>query len=201
MKYFIPLLAVILVLACGTETKEDTQQIDTEQALIDNNEEHHVDSLLKIGGNITSETQSVLLQNVTAAMQSGGKEHAVRYCNLKATDLVDSLSKLYECEIYRISEKNRNPNNAPKTELDKKMLKMFAESNNVQDKDVIHNDGKHIYYQPIFIQKGACMNCHGDIHTAISEEFYAVIKDKYPDDKAIGYNMGDLRGTWKIVFN
>lgn len=204
MKYLIPFLILILAVSCGQKEQENTENMQektNETTTEMTNEEHHVDSLLKVGGNITSATQDVLLKNVSQAMGSGGKEHAVRFCSLKATDLVDSLSNLYKCEIFRISEKNRNPNNAPHNDLDQKMLKKFAESNDVHSKEVIHVDDKHVYYQPIFIQKGACMVCHGEVGTIVPDEFYAVINEKYPEDKATGYKMGDLRGAWKIVFN
>jgi cytochrome c551/c552 len=42
-----------------------------------------------------------------------------------------------------------------------------------------------------------CIKCHGG-KTDITESTQKMIAQKYPNDKAIGYQMGDLRGMWKI---
>ena len=56
----------------------------------------------------------------------------------------------------------------------------------------------YTYYSPI-IMSGFCLNCHG------SKEFiggtYEYILSLYPDDLAIDYRSGDLRGLWRIDFN
>ena len=52
------------------------------------------------------------------------------------------------------------------------------------------------YLKPIVIQ-AECLNCHGNRENMISN-VKDLIAQKYPRDKATGYNVGDLRGAVSI---
>ena len=65
----------------------------------------------KKGEGITNLAQAILLGNVSKAMQQGGPEYAVEFCNLKASLIMDSLNSSNQCIISRVSDKNRNPDN------------------------------------------------------------------------------------------
>ena len=47
-------------------------------------------------------------------------------------------------------------------------------------------------YKPLMINKKVCLKCHGDI---TNEKLKNTIAKKYPEDKATGYKMGDIRGA------
>ena len=58
------------------------------------------------------------------------------------------------------------------------------------------DDGRVGYAEPLVIQD-LCLTCHGE---AIAPEVAAVIAAKYPEDRATGYRVGDLRGlAWAEV--
>jgi len=42
------------------------------------------------------------------------------------------------------------------------------------------------------------LNCHGEPGKEISEETLQKLNELYPEDKAIGHQIGDLRGMWSI---
>ncbi len=153
---------------------------------------------MSLGGSITTQVQAVLLNNVSEAMGKGGPAYAIDYCNLNAMPLTDSMSKAFHVEIQRLSDKNRNPVNAITSDPDLKAWskisadkKAFAELNEA---------GDVLYYKPIFSGMPACIKCHGGDND-IAADALQLIEEKYPDDKATGYQMGDLRGMWKIKFN
>jgi hypothetical protein len=52
------------------------------------------------------------------------------------------------------------------------------------------DSGKIGYAEPLVIQE-LCLTCHGE---AIAPEVAAVLAAKYPEDRATGYRVGDLRG-------
>jgi cytochrome c len=63
-------------------------------------------------------------------------------------------------------------------------------------------DSAHLLYtKPIVINNALCLNCHGEVGAAVTEETYALIREKYPNDNATGHQMGDLRGMWSITFS
>jgi hypothetical protein len=55
------------------------------------------------------------------------------------------------------------------------------------------------YFAPIFM-KGQCLKCHGSLGADINDTTYAIIKEHYPNDQAIGFEEGELRGIWSINF-
>jgi hypothetical protein len=151
------------------------------------------------GNEITNLAQSVLLANVAQAMQTGGPVYAVEFCNLKASSITDSLNLANNCEISRVSAKNRHPENNLKTEADKNLWAIF-EAGMVTD-TLIQENKKLVYYKPIKTALPACLKCHGvtgsDIDQATSEK----LQKLYPNDLATGYKLNDFRGLWKIKFD
>lgn len=152
-----------------------------------------------LGDSIADTSQKALLSKVSAAIKKGGTEYAVEFCNLNAVPLTDSLSKVYNVEIQRITDKNRNRENMLKTETDRKTLAYFKENTDASG-FLAEENGTSVYYKRINLAMPTCIKCHGvpekDINTATMKK----ILEKYPTDKAIGYAMGDFRGMWKLTF-
>jgi len=150
---------------------------------------------LALGDSIAKEAQSAFLQNVASAIKTGGPAYAVDFCNTHALQITDSLAQLHHVSLQRKSDKNRNPENALETETDRQAWERVrsGKSHFVQkdDKGVIY------YYKPISIAMPACLTCHGR-KDEIAPEARKAIAEKYPHDKAFDYQMGDLRGMWKM---
>jgi len=154
------------------------------------------------GNKISNTTQKVLLTNVGKAMKDGGSKNAVSFCNLKASTIVDSLNHVYNCEIYRVSAKNRNPQNALQGKTDEEIWDFF--SNNISKAfprdTIIAFKGEMVYYKPIKMGMETCLKCHGIPGEDIDAETYAELQKLYPNDLATGYRLNDFRGLWKIRF-
>ncbi len=154
--------------------------------------------LTQKGNEITGLAQSVLLANVGKAMQTGGPVYAVEFCNLKASSTIDSSNRANNCEISRVSAKNRNPENNLKTAADKNLWVIFE--NGLVNDTLLRENKKLVYYKPIKTAMPACLKCHGvpgsDIDEATSEKLLSL----YPNDLATGYHLNDFRGLWKIEF-
>ena len=186
MRNMTIILVFFLLFSCGQNNKALKQEY------------------LKKGTEIASLTQKELLKNVSSAMKKGGPEYAIEFCSLKALVLKDSLSKLNNCQIKRISNKYRNPFDMPRTETEKEQLEKyeqeFSEGKSLQPN--VHIFKNEIeYYKPILLAKEACLKCHGDPGSHISEGTLAKIKERYPSDLAVGYALDDFRGAWKITFS
>jgi len=155
------------------------------------------------GKEIASLTQSELQKNLKAALQEGGPIHAIKYCNINVTPLMDSLSKFLSYDIKRISLKNRNPKNAAVGVQEKILLNNFLESS-LEGKflrdTLIAFEGALMYYRPIMIGMEACLKCHGRVGKDINTETMLALIDLYPEDKATNYRMGEFRGVWKVIF-
>ena len=137
-------------------------------------------------------------------MQEGGPVHAVSVCSDTALDLTNSYSMKNNVGIKRVSFKNRNPLNVP-DEFEKTALlkfeKMLAEEKLTNDEIIIekvkNEEGEFVRFAKPIIIEGACLLCHGS-ESEVNPEVSELIKSNYPNDKAVNYKMGDLRGIISI---
>ncbi|MCB9233574.1 MAG: DUF3365 domain-containing protein [Bacteroidia bacterium] len=154
------------------------------------------------GLDIIGPSQQVLGGKLKAALEAGGVQHAVQYCNIAAFPLMDSLSQTYQVKIRRTSLKARNPKDAPDA-AEREMLESFTARYHAGESldPVIRNleGGKKGFYAPILVQE-MCLKCHGIKGTDIADADYAIISDLYPKDLATEYKSGDLRGIWSLTF-
>jgi hypothetical protein len=156
----------------------------------------------EIGRKVLKTSFLTLTSEVSNAMKEGGVQHAVRYCNLKAYPLIDSLSEQYNVSIKRVAQKYRNPDNLMRP-FEQELFMDYDSRNkqkeSIMDKVVLSSDNYLEYYAPIILTS-PCMACHGSPGVDMSDEDYQMIKALYPEDRATGFVPGDLRGMWRIRF-
>ncbi len=185
--FLLPFLAFAFI-ACNEDNQDSTSREVTDDDLA---------MYLQLGDSIANNAQATLLQNVAAAIQQGGTDFAVEFCNTRAIPLTDSVGQAYEVSLQRLSDKNRNAENAIETGIDKEAWEEIVSERKHFIKQ--NEEGKIFYYKPIMIGMETCLKCHGS-KDDISSSTQKIIAEKYTADKAIGYQMGDLRGMWKIGF-
>jgi hypothetical protein len=182
----------ITILACrNSDEKTNTTE--------NNFQQNTTDTLYYInkGKEIAQASFSTLSNKLKQAIQNGGIENAISYCNIHALPLTDSLSNVFGVKIQRISHKPRNiKNTADSSEL--KIINNYILSHN-EKPTLVTNKSNVIFYAPIYT-KPLCLTCHGTVGGTINSSTYEKIKTLYPDDKATGFKIDDLRGLWKITF-
>lgn len=185
----LPLLALVaLFISCNSKkTLQSYSQLDTTYISRGN-------ALAKI----SFETLSGELQK---AMQRGGIDSALYYCNLHAYSITDSLSSVHNASIKRVSTKVRNPHNKA-DELASFMIKGFgidvSEGNTITPKLVLKDDSV-LFFKPIITQP-LCLTCHGTPGKEVAFSTDSTIQKLYPHDKAVGYKNNEVRGVWRIAF-
>lgn len=137
-------------------------------------------------------------------MQTNGIVAAVSVCSDTAQVLTNNYGVNKGIYIKRVSFKFRNNNNKP-DEFETKALKYFEElksngklTDTTEYMEVVDKEGvKNVrYLKPITIQ-APCLGCHGTLDQIVPE-VQTMLQTKYPDDKAKGYQMDDLRGAVSI---
>ena len=105
-------------------------------------------------------------------------------------------------DLRRISDKFRNPHNAP-DEIDNEALAYFrtyrAEHDSLPNYYLVKEASDVRYYQPLVTQP-LCLNCHGKVDK-MDVDVVKAIRAIYPDDMAVGYAPGDLRGLIRVTMN
>lgn len=202
---FLLVLSTGFLISCNqqvskTENKSDENSIEEVLAGAKPAQDTTLEAYRRQGKEIVKETFSALNAQLKAALQRDGVPHALKFCNLAAIPITDSLASLYDVDIKRVSLQNRNPDNAPdalEESLISTLEKLMVASFNMV---VLDQDENPVYIQPILLAD-QCLQCHGQPGKDITTENYEIIKSLYPDDLATGYSSGDLRGIWRIRFN
>ncbi len=189
MKYIMYLLSFIfLLMACSKAPQEQAvEKIDS--------------TYLSQGNKIVKISFETISGELQKALANGSIESALRYCNVNAYPITDSLATSFQVSIKRLSDKNRNLRN--KTDkMGDFMMKGFgidlSEGNDLSPKLVLKDDSV-IFYKPIITQ-ALCLNCHGVPGKDITFSNDSLIQALYPRDKAVGYQVNQLRGLWRIGF-
>ncbi len=144
-----------------------------------------------LGGALKTELQAKMKEDPTGIA-------AATFCKDSAVSITKEVNtKLPEyASVRRTSLKIRNKDNKADA-TDDKVMKDYVEA--IEAKQYNPNDSIKVVeegdttrvYKSLFVQK-ACLKCHG---TSVSPEITTLIKEGYPDDKAIDLFEGDLRGV------
>lgn len=188
MKNPIILLAFVVLISCNSKkTLQSYSQLDT--------------TYISRGNKIAKLSFETLSGELQKALQQGGIDSALHYCNLNAYPLTDSLSVTHEASIKRMSNKARNPKNKA-DELATFMIKGFGndlnEGNTLTPKLVLKDDSV-LFFKPIITQP-LCLACHGTPGKEVAFSTDSTIQKLYPRDKAVGYKNNEVRGVWRIAF-
>jgi hypothetical protein len=188
MKHLIYLIPFTLLFACGTkESTQTKEKIDS--------------TYLKRGNAIAKISFETISGELKAALESGGIEQALRYCNVNAYPITDSLSVANQVSIRRVSNKNRNPRNKA-DKMEEFLIKGFGNDLNVEKEltpRLVLKDDSVIFYKAIILQP-MCLTCHGQPEKELTFQTDSLIRTLYPRDKAIGYQVNQVRGLWRIGF-
>ena len=186
--FSINLLILILIISCG-ENNQEVQITENQKKEMRENASEFMGQL-----------KGILIKKI----KSEGTLSAVAVCSDTAQVLTNNFGLKKGVYIKRVSFKNRNKHSVP-DEFEARILKEFEQikkegklnSDTEHFEIIIENDYQYLrYMKPIKIG-AACLKCHGN-EEKISTEVKELIVKKYPDDKAVGYKNGDLRGAVSI---
>lgn len=134
-----------------------------------------------------------LLEALTAALQEGPAK-AIDACAVRAPAIARELGT-DGATVGRMTRRPRNPANAV-TGWQEEALGHFealVAAGAALDGAVfarVLDDGRIGYAEPLVIG-GLCLTCHGE---GLAEDTTAALAARYPEDRATGYQVGDLRG-------
>ncbi len=121
------------------------------------------------------------------------KETFVRVCKPVGMHAI-ALSKDQPWKLKQASDKYRNPSNKPNPQ-ELKAINAFKNDSQLTSFFWHQTEGSqkgHYYFRKIITQQ-QCLSCHGK-----KNELPIFIKNEYPQDKAHGFNAGDLRGVYSV---
>jgi hypothetical protein len=143
-----------------------------------------------------------LKEALTREMAASGPLGAVDVCKALAPKIAAGAEARTGWQVARTSLKTRNPANAPDG-WETEVLQAFA-ARRVAGEDpakmetwaIVEEAGnKRFRYMKAIPTASLCLTCHG---TNVDPDLRAHLDELYPDDAAVGYNEGDIRGAFTI---
>ena len=148
------------------------------------------------GDVIIGAMQSALLAELTKAMQRGGPEGAVRVCHLDATAVAEQVARKQGVAAGRTSHRLRNPTNAPRAWAAPIVASHGGKPIAGVDGFVVDLGDRVGLLRPIGF-RAACAGCHGP-RERLSAGVLKELRERYPDDQAVGFKDGDIRGWFWV---
>jgi hypothetical protein len=146
---------------------------------------------------IVADFETSLGARLKATMTTAGPVAAIAVCRDEAMPIGKAVGDRHDVTVKRITDRPRNPiNMASDTEL--RALAALAaqrEANKEQAAELLVTTAQGTrYYRAIEI-KPLCLSCHG---AALSADVKRALATHYPEDKATGYQPGELRGAFVV---
>lgn len=139
-----------------------------------------------------------LKERLVTTMQAEGPVAAMALCATQAQPMTREVAETSGVRVGRSSLRLRNPKNAPPDWVGAWLVEQGerpAEGVEGRVRAATRADGTAVVrvLEPLAIQP-PCLTCHGPPEAQLPD-LTAALAERYPDDKAVGYALGDLRGA------
>jgi hypothetical protein len=162
----------------------------------------------EIGDQVAGRLFTSLMTTLQEKIADQGPEAAIAYCRLEALPLTAQIAKEFPQvkSVHRTALRVRNPDNQPDA-TDRSVLEAWLTTWNPAEppKPVIkelttdHGTKAIRYYRPVAVM-ATCLACHGS-GNEIAPNVRAAIARDYPQDQAVDFHEGDLRGAIVVTFD
>ncbi len=147
---------------------------------------------------IVQQFVGTLKPQLMSAMQQGGPVTAINVCASTAPEIARQLSEASGWEVKRISLKARNKAATPDG-WEKAILEQFDQRRaageaiaNITKAEIVDGNFRYMKAQGV---EPLCLTCHG---TSLDSTVEKALQQHYPDDRATGYQTGELRGAFSL---
>ena len=138
---------------------------------------------------------------LVSAMKEKGPKGAVEVCHTKAKEITERHNR-NGWKVGRTALKLRNPRNAPDA-WEKAVLEEFekkiaagADPKKLAKAAIVEVNGQKVFrFMKAIPTMKPCLNCHGE---KVDPELYRLIRSYYPEDRAVGFRLGQLRGAFTL---
>jgi hypothetical protein len=137
--------------------------------------------------------QRRLAGRLKAELDRAGAASAVAVCRDSAQIMTADAAAAWGIRVGRTSHRLRNPGNAPRPWAEPFVAAVDSGAKASEVKTLLVDlDDRVGVLQPI-ATTAVCLQCHGD-PDSLAPDLVAVLREAYPQDRAVGFAEGDLRG-------
>lgn len=144
--------------------------------------------------------QSALLSELHRQLESVGPAEALDACHLAAIPVTQRAARYDGVSVGRTSTRLRNPNNAPPVWA-APIVERYADQPRASVDGFVVDLGDRVGVLRPIREQPICASCHGPEQT-LSPGVSMRLAKRYPEDRAVGFREGDIRGWfWVVVPN
>lgn len=137
------------------------------------------------------------------AVQQGGLTGAVTVCQIEAPALAAEQSRKHGGKVGRVGVRARSAANAPDPweasalEQLQAQLTSGVEPTQAEFAEVVLDPAgvRSLRYAKAIVTEPLCLGCHGE---ALDSSLRAELDRRYPQDAAVGFRAGELRGAFTV---
>jgi len=181
---------VSFVVMTGSIAQQPTKDLQQGEALSE---------ARQVSSELAEKVRGLLLQEIGR----GGFASAVKVCSEMAQQMTLAFNARTGHTVRRVSLKYRNRQNVP-DEYERRKLEELELLNRKKEMrneyyEVVEDQGKRYlrYLKPLLVLP-LCINCHGPKEN-ISTDVRSILVERYPEDRATGFLVGDLRGAISVT--
>jgi Protein of unknown function (DUF3365) len=146
-----------------------------------------------------------LLAVLQEEIARGGAEGAIAVCREQAPAMARAASEQSGWQVRRVSLRNRNPKAVPDAweraaleDFDRRAAAGEAPAK-LERAETVETDGRAMQrYMRALPTVDLCLNCHGTPER-VTDAVSTRLKALYPEDHAVGYRAGEIRGAITLV--
>jgi hypothetical protein len=140
--------------------------------------------------------QDALLGELTGALQEGGPALAIKSCHLDAIRIAHRVGREEGVAAGRTSDRLRNPTNAP-PRWAAPIVTQYAGMRAAEVTGFAVDLGDRLGVMRPIAHRPMCGGCHGPADR-FSPGVRDALNDRYPVDRAVGFNNGEIRGWYWV---
>jgi len=143
------------------------------------------------GDSLTATADTLLRQTLARELAAGGVARAMAFCRPETYRFVDSLAGVLKATPRRVSARPRNVAH---------LAQLRPQDLSPDTARVIRRESQEVFFyqRPIVLNNRVCLRCHGEVGRDIAAADHALLKQKYPQDQATGYRLGQPMAVWQV---
>jgi len=159
------------------------------------------DAMLGEARKVATSLPPKLLASLQEEINKSGHEGAIPVCKDMAPKMAGKISQETGWKIKRVSLKTRNETRATPDEWEKAALEDFDKRAAAGEPPIQLEKGEKVgseyrYVKALPVQP-LCLGCHGS-GDQINPTVKSVLREHYPNDRATGYSVGQIRGAISV---
>ena len=147
---------------------------------------------------------TALKGELKGAIDRGGPVEAIEVCNIRAPEIAAEVSEGTGWRVARSSHRLRNPENAPDAYTEAAIEDFLAAeatgtpAKRLSRAEIVEGaEGRAFRMVKAIPTAKLCLACHGG--ESVDPEVEAKLAELYPEDRARGFEVGEMRGVFTLV--